>query len=196
VIRGDKRPLKMPHPVEPPPEEKFPGQHEGERLADWLNTKPKTEDHERVIALLRLLTESVEVQVATGIKDAVRLHAVARPFYERIRELISPYSFAPDLRLTWQGTPLSAPLWGDAYGVREAVMAIDRIIRFGCFSRLRRCEGCERWMFAKRSDNTTCGTKCRAKKMRKALPPEKIEERKQKAKERYRINKGRRHGKR
>ena len=153
-----------------------------------------TEDRERVIALLRLLKESIEVQIATGIKDAVRLHAVARPFYERIRdELLSPYSFTPDLRLTWQGTPLSAPLCEDSYsyGARQAVMAIDRIIRFGCFSLLRRCEGCERWMFATRSDNTTCGPKCRAKKMRKALSAEKIEERKQKAKERYHINKRR-----
>ena len=184
-----KRALKMPYRVETPPKEQFAGQHEGEQLASWLNEEPQTEDHERTTALLRLLRESVEVQVATGIKDAVRLYAVARPSYERIRELISPYSFTPDLRLTWQGTLLSAPIVGDIYGAREAVMEIDRITRFGCLSLLRRCEGCEKWMFAKRADNTTCGARCRAKKMRKALPPEKIAERRKKAKDRYKHNK-------
>jgi hypothetical protein len=206
-VTRKRRPLKIPHPVKPPLEELFLGQGEGERLVHWLNAEPNTPEqkkgHERIISLLRLLAESVDAQIATGSKDAVRLYEVARPFYEHIRELLRPYSFTPDLRLTWQGTLLSVPLWEDSitYGDPQAVLAIDRLVRLGRFSALRRCESCGRWMFAKRPDNATCSARCRASKMRKSLSPERLAERREKARARYhfhklRIAKRGKHGKR
>ena len=196
----NERPLKMPHPVPPPPNEQFPGQFEGQRVVDWLNAEAETpgqrEQQEHVITLLRLLAESVDAQNATGSSDPFRQYNAARPFYERIATLLSRYSYTPDMRLTWQGSPLSTawklsqlPAGWDCDDYR-AVLAIAQLIQHGRFRAIRQCDGgCGKWLFATKESHSTCSARCRARKKRKSLSVEQIEERRDKARARYHFHK-------
>jgi hypothetical protein len=199
-VTRNERQLKMHHPVPPSAKEQFPGQFEGQRVVDWLNAEPETpeqsEQQEHVITLLRLLAESVDAQNATGSSDAFRQYNAARPFYDRIAMLLSRYSYTPDLRLTWQGNPLSTawklsqlPAGWDCDDYR-AVLAIAQLIQHGRFRAIRQCDGgCGRWLFATKESHSTCSARCRATKKRKSLSVEQIEERREKARARYHFNK-------
>jgi hypothetical protein len=175
-----------------------PGQAEGEELAHWLNSELETprqkKQQERVTAILRLLQESVDVQNAIGSKDAVRLYAAARPVYERIAEVLSSYSYTPDIRLTWQGTLLSVPPWKLPrlfdYDDYHGVWAITHVASVGRIDCLRQCVGCKKWLFAKKEAQTTCGEgRCRARKYRKNLTEQELVKRREAAQKRYVQNK-------
>lgn len=189
----------MPHPLKTSRKvREAPGQVEGEQLVDWLNSELETpmqrKQQERVNAILRLLGESVDVQNATGSKDAVRLYAAARPVYERIAAALSPYSYTPDIRLTWQGTLLSVLPWKVPrlfdYDDHHAVWAITHVASVGSIDRLRQCVGCQKWVFARKSAQTTCGEgRCRARKYRKNLTEQEVIKRRKAARDRYGIKK-------
>lgn len=187
--------LKMPYPVEALRKRReAPGQAEAEELVYWLNQEPKTpkqrKQQQQIVALLRLLADSVDAQNATGSKDAVRNYEAARPFYQRIEKFLSRYSYTPDLRLTYQSRLLSVQPWNRSslvgYGDKDAVTHIVRVAEQGRIDAIRQCDGCGKWIFAKKAEQTTCGQAiCRARKMRKNLTEQELVERRRKARERY-----------
>jgi hypothetical protein len=199
VTQIEKKQLKMPHPVEAPRKRReAPGQAEAEELVYWLNKEPETlkqrKQQQRIGTLLRLLADSVDVQNAIGSKDAIRMYAAARPIYQRIAKLVSRYSYPPDLRLTWQSRLLSVQPWNRStlveYGDHDAVKAILRVAERGRIDAIRQCDGCAKWIFAKKAGQTTCGEAiCRARKMRKKLTEQELVERRRNAKERYHYKK-------
>jgi hypothetical protein len=179
----------------------FSGQSEGEPLVEWLNSGKKRKPQTRVIELLRLLAESVRVQIPMqgGIPGS---YWVARPFYRKIARLLSRYRFTPDLRLTYQGY-LLGPSWRlpsmkEPYDERKAIWAIIRLVERGRVSAIHECDGCGMWIFTKKSDHATCSDKCRARKQRKNFSEWQREQARKKARDRYwarknpHIKKGRR----
>jgi hypothetical protein len=179
----------------------FSGQSEGEPLVEWLNSGKKRKPQTRVIELLRLLAESVRVQIPMqgGIPGA---SSVARPFYRKIDRVLSRYRFTPDLKLTYQGY-LLGPSWRlprmfDSYSERKAVWAIIRLAERGRISAIHECDGCGKWLFTKKSDHATCSDRCRARKTRNRLSEYERDLIRKKARERYdahknpKIKKGRR----
>jgi hypothetical protein len=168
----------LPHPIEPLSRvriREYSGESEAVPLVEWLNAKPTSKKKKRVIQLLHLLSASVSAQKTMGSTEYSVLMAAAKPHYKRISRVLAHYRYVPDIRLTADGYLWSTPLWrlprfNEPYDDYRAVWAIGRLCELGRFRAIHECDGCGKWMFAKRTDSATCSATCRARKMRDSMP--------------------------
>lgn len=168
----------LPYPIEPlniVKRREYSGESEAVPLVEWLNAKPTTKKKNRVIQLLRVLSASVNAQKAARSTEYTVLMHAAKPHQKRIFRLLAHYRYVPDIRLTADGYLWSTPIWrlprlNDPYDDYRAVWAIGRLCELGRFRAIHECDGCGKWMFAKRTDSATCSATCRARKMRDNMP--------------------------
>lgn len=171
----------LPYPIEPlnsVRRREYSGESEAVPLVEWLNAKPTTKKKKRVTQLLRALSASVNAQKAAASTEFTVLMHAAKSHHKRIARLLAHYRYVPDIRLTADGYLWSTPIWrlprlNDPYDDYRAVWAIGRLCELGRFRAIHECDGCGRWMFAKRTDSATCSATCRARKMRDSMPESK-----------------------
>jgi len=155
------------------PATRYLGEPEGTRIADWLNAAGKREEKRRFISLLDHL-KGFAIDLRRGVARFVGPDGAMK-----LNGILSGYSYRlsfvsdPDELFKLAVIP-TAPARGNARSVTTEAMMVNLLMfdlwRLGRVDRIRQCQQCGRWLFARLAHHRYCpGTDC-ARKSNEAKP--------------------------
>ena len=139
---------------------RFSGEHEARKVVTWLNAG-RSAGRLRVAEIVELynkLGKSTPQIWHPGDKKTGR-----GAMYLRLQKLLNRYTYK--FKVIAQHTILDSAtkLTGDAFWESFSVLNVQRLRQMDLISRVKRCDGCAGWMFARLPGQRFCSESCRIK---------------------------------